>query len=60
MREEGYRQIKAGDSCGTSTARKVMELCGMERILSEQGVQAVDFDRGVRVDFLRGDRRKNS
>ena len=54
LKEEGYRQIKVGDSCGTSTARKVMELCGMDQILSEQGVQAVDFDRGVRVDFPQG------
>lgn len=54
LKEEGYRKIKVGDSCGTSTARKVMELCGMDQILSEQGVQAVDFDRGVRVDFPQG------
>lgn len=58
LRDGGYRKLRAGDSCGTGTARKAMEFSGMDRVLEEKGVEIVDFDRGVTVGYPQGSQAK--
>lgn len=58
LKEEGFQTVSAGDSCGYGTAKKVMELAGMDRILKENGVTLTDFDKGIQKSYPQGKQAK--
>ena len=54
LREEGYGNMIAGDSCGTGNTSKVIAGTGMDAYLERYGVPAVDFSAGVKVRYPEG------
>lgn len=54
LREEGYGNMIAGDSCGTGNTSKVIAGTGMDAYLERYGVSAVDFSAGVKVRYPKG------
>ena len=54
LREEGYKNIILGDSCGTSSTRKVIKGTGMDTALERLNIPAVDFSEGRRVAYSKG------
>lgn len=54
FREDGYRRIGCGDSCGVGSARKVMEGTGMDRALEKYGIVTEDFGEGVMISNSQG------
>ena len=54
LEEAGCHQVKAGDSCGTGTTRKIMQASGMDEALERHQVTIVDFDEGVRREYPQG------
>ena len=54
LKEAGYEKIKAGDSCGTGTTKKIMQASGMDLALERHQVEIVDFDEGVRREYPEG------
>lgn len=54
LREEGYEKIALGDSCGVGTTSRVINGTGMDDYLKKYQVPAVDFSKGVRVEYPEG------
>lgn len=54
LREEGYKNIVLGDSCGTGTTTKVIAGTGMEDYLQKYRIPAIDYTKGVSVKYPEG------
>ncbi len=54
LKEEGYKNVILGDSCGTGSTRKVIKGTGMDAALEKLGISAVDFSQGVHVAYPQG------
>lgn len=54
LREEGYPNVILADSCGTSTTQKVIKGTGMDACLEKLKIPAIDFSKGVTVEYPQG------
>lgn len=54
LQEAGCKYVKAGDSCGTGTTKKIMRASGMDQVLERHQVSIVDFDKGIRREYPQG------
>ena len=51
LSENGYENVRAGDSCGYGSAKKAMEGTGMDTGLQKYGVEVCDFESGTKTDI---------
>lgn len=58
LREEGYRNVRMGDSCGLGQTRKVIAGTGMDAYMERYGVSAADFTKSRRVRAEIGNRKR--
>lgn len=54
LREEGYANIVLADSCGHGTTRQVIQGTGMDTYLEKYEIPAIDYTKGVHVDYPQG------
>lgn len=54
LREEGYENLGCGDSCGTGSAKKVIEGTGMDQMLKKYRIPVEDFGEGSLVEYSEG------
>lgn len=54
LREEGYANIVLADSCGHGTTRQVIQGTGMDTYLEKYEIPAIDYTKGVPVDYPQG------
>jgi uncharacterized protein (DUF362 family)/Pyruvate/2-oxoacid:ferredoxin oxidoreductase delta subunit len=54
LREAGYEHIILADSCGNGSTSKVIKGTGMDTALERLSIPAVDYTRGVHVDYPEG------
>ena len=54
LREEGYENIVLADSCGHGTTRGVIQGTGMDTYLEKYNIPAIDYTKGVHVDYPEG------
>ena len=54
LREEGYANIVLADSCGHGTTRQVIQGTGMDAYLEKYQIPAIDYTKGVHVDYPQG------
>lgn len=54
LREEGYGKISVGDSCGVGSTSRVISGTGLDVLLQELHIPAVDFSGGVKKEYSQG------
>ena len=55
MREKGYQDLSLADSCGNGTTTRVIHGTGIDRYLEKYGITAIDYSKGIRVEYPEGD-----
>ena len=54
MREKGYQDLSLADSCGNGTTTRVIHGTGIDRYLEKYGIPAIDYSKGIRVEYPEG------
>ena len=54
LKEEGYGNVRAGDSCGFGSPVKIMQETGMAAAFEKYGVSMAEFKEAVRVEYPEG------
>ena len=54
MREKGYQDLSLADSCGNGTTTRVIHGTGIDRYLEKYGITAIDYSKGIRVEYPEG------
>lgn len=54
LREEGYQNIVLADSCGHGTTKNVIKGTGMDTYLEKYEIPAMDYSKGISVDYPEG------
>lgn len=54
LREKGYQNIVLADSCGHGTTKGVIQGTGMDTYLENFQIPAIDYTKGVHVEYPQG------
>ena len=54
MREKGYQDLSLADSCGNGTTTRVIHGTGIDRYLEKYEIPAIDYSKGIRVEYPEG------
>lgn len=54
LREEGYANIVLADSCGHGSTNQVIRGTGMDTCLEKYKIPAIDYTKGISVDYPEG------
>ena len=54
LREEGYANIVLADSCGHGSTSQVIRGTGMDTCLEKYKIPAIDYTKGISVDYPEG------